>query len=146
MKARAKPRPKSIVATLRSGPFVAMLVGCLLLGVAALGRVWHEHRNELLRREVSRMESELKRLDSEIQAWRVRGARLVSPTALEAAVRRLDLDLRRPTEEQFLRVIEPRWEASGTGALRVAGPTEGGLTGPRRSGSVAGADQEVTMR
>lgn len=146
MKARPKPRPQSIVSTLKSGPFVAMLVGCVLLGLAALGRIWHEHRNELLRKEISRMERDLRLRDRDVQAWRVRGAQLLSPQAIKAAIKRFGLDLAAPSEDQFLRVVEPRWELLGEGPAFARRSPGGDQPEARRSSPTADAGQEVTMR
>ncbi len=109
MRARAARRPKSVVTTLKSGPVIALIAAFVLLGLAALGRIWHEHRNTLLTKEISGLRAKVRLLTRDIQEMRVRQGQLTSPHWIEAQLRKHKLDLVAPSEGQFLRVVEPRW-------------------------------------
>ncbi|MCD6338170.1 MAG: hypothetical protein J7M29_02150 [Verrucomicrobia bacterium] len=70
-------------------------------------QVWHRCRNIELERRVRRLEAQWQELHRSNAALEKEACRLQSAWEIKDRLRRLGLDLRPPSEEQMLRLIEP---------------------------------------
>ncbi len=97
---------KTMPAAVRFGTAVNALVMCFFIGGAGVGYVWQKKQIEALGREIKERENrlvELKR-DNKIRSDNL--AALMSPPALDARVKRLNLGLSQPPLSQVVRLVE----------------------------------------
>jgi len=99
---------KAHSTSLRAGPVVLALVICAFACGAGMGYVWHRNRNEQLSRDIRASTARLEALRGTNLILDRQLEELRSPRALEAAIRRLNLDLVMPQPEQILRIPEVR--------------------------------------
>ncbi len=93
-------------AAARFGPAVRAFVACLLIAGAGLGYVWLKNQIFELGRQIARREMRLEELRSYNKRLTRHLAELLSPRALDARVRELNLGLGPPRPEQILRLRE----------------------------------------
>jgi hypothetical protein len=91
----------------RFGPAIKAFLLCSLLCGSGVGYVWQKDQIGKLDRQLKERETRLKRLEDENDKRRQELARLRSPAALEAQIKKWNLGLGPPQLSQILRLTEP---------------------------------------
>ncbi len=98
---------KSESTALRFGPAIKAFVLCALIAVPAVGYVWQKGIiNHTLGPQIKEREVRLAELQRQNKIRRDQLAILVSPPALEARVKQLNLGLGQPQLSQIVRLVE----------------------------------------
>lgn len=108
---------KPETAALRVGVVVKALLLCVFVGGAGVGYVWNKNQIHQLGREIKARELQLAELQRRNKMRTDQLAALVSPPALEARVRRLNLGLAQPPLSQVVVLAEPPVVAPGAGRV-----------------------------
>lgn len=112
---------KTESAAVRFGPAIKAVLLCFMIGSAGVGYVWQKNQIHQLGREIKERETRLAELERQNKTRADQWAALVSPPALEARVKRLNLGLEQPPLSQIVHLVEmhiptapqPSGEASG---------------------------------
>jgi len=114
---------KAESAAVRFGPAIKAFLLCFLIGSTGVGYVWQKNQIHQLGREIKERETRLAELQRQNKTRADQLAALVSPPALDARVKRLNLGLVQPPLSQIVRLVEtpiqpaPNKLGEGTGRL-----------------------------
>ncbi|MBA4149656.1 MAG: hypothetical protein H0X66_16210 [Verrucomicrobia bacterium] len=96
--------------TERFSPAIKAFLLCLMIGGAGVGYVWQKNQIHQLGREIKERETQLSDLQRQNKIRTDQLASLISPKALDARVKKLNLGLSQPPLSQIVRLIETRIE------------------------------------
>ena len=99
-------------ASVRFGPLVKVCLICVFIGGSGVGYVWQKNQIHELGRQIKQCELKLDELRRQNKQKADNLALLRSPVALEAAVKKLKLDLAPPEPRYILRLQE--WAPAST--------------------------------
>ena len=98
--------------TERFGPAIKAFILCLWIGGAGVGYVWQKNQIHQLGREIKEREIRLAELQRQNKVRSDQLATLISPPALEARVKKLNLGLVQPPLSQIVRLVETPIQSS----------------------------------
>lgn len=98
---------KNQSAALRFGPALKALLLCLVIGGSGVGYVWQKNQIYELGKQIKQREIRLIELRRQNEKLRDQLAMLRSPGKLDERVRKLNLGLVLPQQNQILRLPEP---------------------------------------
>ena len=101
----AKNRKEQSV-TERFGPAIKAFVLCLLIGGVGVGYVWQKNQIDQLGNDIKEREIRLSELQRQNKIRADQLATLISPPALEARVKKLNLGLIQPPLSQVVHLVE----------------------------------------
>ncbi len=110
---------KAESASVRFGPAIKAFLLCFVIGGSAVGFVWQKSQIHALGKDIKEREVRLAELQRQNKTRRDQLAALVSPPALEARVKKLNLGLIQPQLSQIVRLVEtlpPATEHDNTNA------------------------------
>lgn len=105
---------KAESAAARFGPAIKAFLLCVLIGSTGVGYVWQKNQIHDLGREIKTRELRLAELQRQNRIRADQLAALVSPPALDARVKRLNLGLVQPPLSQIVRLVETPIEPAPT--------------------------------
>ena len=94
-------------ASIRFGPALLALVGCLIIGGAGIGYVWQKTQIDELGQNIKKRELRLNELQDANKKLRDQLSMLRSPKMIEQRARELNLGLSLPTQAQKVTLAEP---------------------------------------
>lgn len=94
--------------TERFSPAIKAFLLCLMIGGAGVGYVWQKNQIHQLGKEIKERETRLNELQRQNKIRADQLASLVSPPALDARVKKLNLGLAQPPLSQIVRMVETR--------------------------------------
>ncbi len=97
---------KTQSAAIRFAPALKAFLLCAFIGGSAVGFVWQKNQIDQLSQEIKTREIRLAELIRQNKMRRDQFALLISPLALEARVKKLNLDLMQPPLSQIVHLIE----------------------------------------
>ena len=108
---------------IRFVPVLKTLFLCLFIGGSGVGYVWQRNQIYELSQEITQLEMKFDQLRRQNKTLSGQLAKLCSPVELDARVRRANLGLALPQQDQVLRLVEPPGEerpdqAAGRYAIR----------------------------
>lgn len=106
---------KNQTAAVRFGPALRALSLCVFLGGSGVGYVWQKDQINLLGDQVRLCEKQYQQMRGRnVQLMRIL-ASMQSPAAIEAQIRKIDLDMAAPEPDQIVRISEsgPSADISG---------------------------------
>lgn len=97
---------KAQSVTERFGPAIKAFVLCLLIGGVGVGYVWQKNQIDQLGNDIKEREIRLSELQRQNKIRADQLATLISPPALEARVKKLNLGLIQPPLSQVVHLVE----------------------------------------
>ena len=101
---------KAQSAAVRFGPALKAFLLCFFIASTGVGYVWQKNQIHMLGREIKERETRLAELQRQNKIRSDQLAALVSPPALDARVKRLNLGLAQPSLSQIVRLVETPFE------------------------------------
>jgi hypothetical protein len=97
---------KAQSAAVRFGPAIKAFLLCVLIGGAGVGYVWQKSQIQYWSGEIKKRETRLAELQRQNKIRADQLAALISPPALDARVKKLNLGLAQPPLSQIVRLVE----------------------------------------
>lgn len=97
---------KAQSAAVRFGPALKAFLLCVFIGGTGVGYAWQKQQIHMLGDEIKNREVRLAKLQRENKIRTDHLATLISPPALDARVKRLNLGLVQPPLSQIVRLVE----------------------------------------
>jgi hypothetical protein len=98
---------KSQSAAIRFGPALKALLLCLLIGGSGVGYVWQKEQIAWLGLQIKKQETVLKSMEGKNKELRQHLADMRSPLQIKLQIKKDNLGLVLPTDNQILRLPEP---------------------------------------
>jgi hypothetical protein len=113
-------------------PAVSAFCLCGLLGSAGVGYVWQQNQLYQLGIEIRTAEAKIEKLRRQNKTLADRLAAMSSPKELDARIKKLNLGLLQPQQDQILRLVEVAPEPARASQSAVASKKLAMSTGSRR--------------
>lgn len=106
---------KSESGAVRFGPVMLAIILCIVFGGSGIGYVWQKNQIHILSQTMKEREARLAELRRQNKMRQDHLATQVSPPALEARVKKLNLGLVQPQLSQIVRLVETPPSAPAAG-------------------------------
>ena len=93
-------------AAVRFGPAIKAALLCFFFASAGIGYIWQKSQIQQLGEQCKRLESRSEQLSRQTDALTRAVATLTSPSELDSRVRKMNLGLVRPQQDQIIRLQE----------------------------------------